>query len=149
MGVVLRLDINREKIIALGSTPGQPLHRWMTVTLAQIDARAKSYLSGEMVKVRTGNLRSSQFSRIEMVGETLTGVLENVASYAAAVHDGTQPHEIRARNVKVLTGWSFRGSPVFTPVVHHPGTTGRPFLRQAMTDVIQGGFGLISVPGAM
>lgn len=148
MASVLRLELDQAAIRGLVQT-GQPVHRWLAVTLANVDARAKMYLSGQMVNVRTGNLRSSQQSHIEIRGTAAVGVLENVASYARAVHDGTKPHDIRARNGKVLTGWVWRGQPVFTPVVHHPGTSARPWLLRAMTDVIRDQAGGLSFSTAI
>lgn len=147
-GLVFRVD--RAALIGLGQAPGSPIHRWMTITTIRVDDRAKQYLSGVMAKVRTGNLRSSQSSRVEVTAGRIVGVVENSASYAAAVHNGTAPHEIRPRSGnRVLTGWVFDGQPVFTPVVHHPGTKARPFLAQALADVIHSGVGEESVSGVL
>lgn len=57
--------------------------------------------------------------------------------YAAMVHDGTRPHEIRPRQAQVLR---FRvGSRwVYARVVHHPGTRARPFLDRALREETAG-----------
>lgn len=138
MASVLRFTVDRGQIAGLAS-PGQPIHRTWISLLARIDARAKQNLSGGMVKVRTGNLRSSQFSRIESAGMIVRGTLENRASYARYVHDGTRPHEISARNATVLRFPGHDGQPVFRAVVHHPGTRPRPFLLEAMIRELGGG----------
>lgn len=148
MSLVLHVDPN--SLVGLGTRAGAPIHAHFTATLLRIDRRAKEYVSGSMLKVRTGNLRSS-FSppRVIVTGGRIVGILENTASYAEALHNGSKPHEIRARNVKVLTGWTYQGSPVFTPVVHHPGTKAKPFMRQAMIDVVRGAVPPAAVSGAL
>jgi hypothetical protein len=55
--------------------------------------------------------------------------------YAKFVHDGTQPHVIRARNASVLA-FQVGGRKVFARSVRHPGTRPNPFLRTAADHVL-------------
>lgn len=145
--MTLRLEVDRAALIALGTTPSGPVYQHMTRVLTRVDARAKQLLSGPMVAVRTGNLRSSQAPpRIVVSGSSIKGVIENTASYAIFVHEGTRPHTIEPRRVKVLTGWTFNGAPVFAKKVNHPGTKARPWLRVSLSEVAGTG-GAISAVG--
>lgn len=60
------------------------------------------------------------------------------ANYARYVHEGTRPHVIRPRNARVLA-WPQPNPTNFARLVHHPGTTARPFLRNAADSVVRGG----------
>jgi hypothetical protein len=51
--------------------------------------------------------------------------------YASYVHEGTAPHEIRAKPGGVLAFPGAGGDTVFTRSVHHPGTQPQPFLSKA------------------
>lgn len=144
-------ELYRNRLTAL-SAPGGPVYRHMLGTLMRIDARAKYYLNGVMVGKRSGNLLSSQAAPtiLRLGNGNLLGILQNNASYAKAVHDGTVPHIIRAVNTKALKfqpsvpnfaagtggGRTATGQLVFRRSVNHPGTKPRPFLRTAMNDVI-------------
>lgn len=58
--------------------------------------------------------------------------------YAAAVHEGTEPHEITGRHGGLLV-FNVGGQKVFTKRVAHPGTKGDPFLRRALeTELARG-----------
>lgn len=89
------------------------------------------------VPVRTGNLgRAIGEDPQRMVGPfVVTGGVHANTDYAAAVHEGSRPHIIRARNGGFL---HFRagGREVFVRSVQHPGTKARPFLRNAGTYVV-------------
>lgn len=89
------------------------------------------------VPVRTGNLgRSITEDPLKFVGpfRVETGVTAN-APYAAAVHEGSRPHVIRARNAQFLH-FQVGGRDIFTREVHHPGVRARPFLRNAADRVV-------------
>lgn len=91
------------------------------------------------VPVRTGNLgRSIQEDPIVFSGpfRAISGVTAT-ANYAAAVHEGTRPHVIRARNAKALKFPGPDGRPIFRRSVNHPGTRPRPFLRNAAEQVVR------------
>jgi hypothetical protein len=90
------------------------------------------------VPVRTGFLgRSIQEDPLVFSGpfRVTTGVTAT-ANYAGAVHDGTRPHVIRARNGQYLK-FPGRNGPVFVRSVNHPGTRPRPFLRNAAEQVLR------------
>lgn len=57
-------------------------------------------------------------------------------AYAAAIHDGSRPHDIRPHDIRPSRRRALRfvrGSDfVFARVVRHPGTAPRPFLDQAL-----------------
>lgn len=68
--------------------------------------------------------------------EGLFWTVEAFAPYALFVHEGTKPHEIAAKNAKVLRFPSSGGMVTFAQKVNHPGTEGRPFLTDALTAVV-------------
>lgn len=84
--------------------------------------------------VKTGRLRSSIRWTLATDGRGAFARVGSDVSYAAAVHDGTAPHEIRPRNATVLRFPSTQaaGGFAFATVVHHPGTRAHPFLRDAL-----------------
>jgi hypothetical protein len=131
-----QIEVYRERIYALAQGPSGPIYTHVLALCMKIDARAKLYLSNDLVNVRTGNLRSSQAPPVlTNPGTRIIAVIQNNAAYAIYVHEGTRPHEIRPNQRKVLTGWQFEGAPVFAKRVHHPGTKARPFLRMAVVEV--------------
>lgn len=82
--------------------------------------------------VKTGNLgRSIREDELRFVGpfRVESGVTAH-ADYAAAVHEGSRPHVIRARNASVLA-FKWNGEQVFFRSVNHPGVKARPFLLNA------------------
>lgn len=89
------------------------------------------------VPVRTGNLgRSIREDPQVFTGPfRVTGGVTAHAEYAAAVHEGSRPHVIRARRAKALS-FIWHGERVFFRSVNHPGTRARPFLRNAARRVI-------------
>lgn len=137
MPAIAHTVMNREALLAVGA-PGGPVYNHWVMLMARIDMTAKRKLSNDMVNVRTGNLRSSQAAPVIIVrGNTIVGVAENTAAYAYYVHEGTRPHEIRPVRAKVLR-FTPRGAqaPIFRPLVNHPGTRARPWLRTAMEEVL-------------
>jgi hypothetical protein len=89
------------------------------------------------VPVRTGHLgRSIREDPQRFVGPfRVTGGVTAHARYAAAVHEGSRPHVIRARPGKALS-FMWHGERVFFRKVNHPGTRARPFLRNAAARVV-------------
>lgn len=87
---------------------------------------------------RSGLLRRS-ILRGPITGSFVAGSLRSDVSagglggvrYAPFVHDGTRAHDIHPRRRKSLRFVSGGGF-VFARRVHHPGTTARPFLREAV-----------------
>ena len=83
----------------------------------------------------TGRLRSSiraEPPRVFSLRGSVT--VGSDVEYAAAVNDGTRPHQIRPRRAQVLR-FNVGGRVVFARVVNHPGTRPRPFLDRALREV--------------
>jgi hypothetical protein len=127
-GVTARITIDEA---ALERESGAHLRRKHRSLTRRIANQARS-----TVPVRTGNLGRT-------IGEMpqvytpfhVSGGVEATADYAAAVHEGSRPHVIRARRADVLHFWS-HGREVFRKSVFHPGTRARPFLRNAGQRVV-------------
>jgi hypothetical protein len=134
----VHVTVERQRLLDVGKSPDGAVYRHWVTLMARVDALAKRKLSGEYVQVRTGNLRSSQRPpTVVMHGARIIGSAVNDASYAAAVHNGSKAHDVVARRKKVLTGWRYQGRTVFTPVSHIPAQRGRPWLRDALTEVLR------------
>lgn len=74
-----------------------------------------------------GNLRQS----IRSFPTSKTSAMVEVGvKYAEAVHEGTRPHVITAKNKKVLA--DRRAGIIFGRSVRHPGTRPNPFLQKAV-----------------
>lgn len=84
--------------------------------------------------VDSGRLRASGRMKFREAARGPTGTVEYPVKYAAAVHDGSRPHIIRAKKKKALA-FKWHGQTVIVKSVRHPGTTGRPFLRQAAEEI--------------
>ena len=88
-----------------------------------------------LAPVDTGRLRASgkiQYSGLFSFRPKATIIFD--VDYAAAVNDGTRPHEIRPRNAQALR-FRIGGRVVYARVVHHPGTRPNPFLDRALREV--------------
>jgi hypothetical protein len=80
--------------------------------------------------VDKGFLRGQHGMTVKTMRTKVKGTVINRAKYAAAVHDGSGPHIIRARKKKALR-FEVGGKVVFARSVRHPGTRGRPWLAKA------------------
>jgi hypothetical protein len=84
---------------------------------------------------QSGRLTGSIGGRVvTSTGGGAEGVIEATARHASFVEGGTPPHEIRAGRADVLR-WESGGSVRFARVVHHPGTSPRPFMEPAVLKV--------------
>lgn len=128
----ITVDIQTDRLMALGNSPAGPIYQFAVRTGAKVQTKAAQNLSGSMVKVRTGNLRSSLHSTTTVRGGLLVESVIADASYALAVHQGQEPHDIVPREARVLA-WAGVGGTQFATRVHHPGTQGRPFLTDALS----------------
>lgn len=90
--------------------------------------------SAILCPVDTGRLRASGRTAVRETARGPAGTVEYPVDYAASVHDGTKPHIIRARKKKALA-FEYQGRKVIVKSVRHPGTEGRPFLRQAAEEI--------------
>jgi len=92
----------------------------------------------DVVPVDTGRLKNSIVYNVE--GDTIT---VEMADYGLYVEFGTAPHIIKPKNKKALhwksgtPGSTGRGD-VFAKVVHHPGTTPQPFIRNTLHNKLPG-----------
>lgn len=126
--VSARIEINDAELERQSGTYLRRKHRSLTRRIAN-QARAD-------VPVRTGNLGRT-------IGELpqrytpyhVDGGVEATADYAAAVHEGSRPHYIRARRAQALH-FFWGGREMFRKSVWHPGTRSRPFLRNAGERVV-------------
>lgn len=96
---------------------GRPL-KWKALKASTLADRAAAGKSGKILQ-RTGHLARSI---TPFHSRTVAGVGTNVP-YAAAMNNGSKPHEIKAKKGKAL---KFGGR--FAKKVKHPGTVARPFL---------------------
>lgn len=110
---------------AFGKAPAQ-----MTKELNSAIQRIVFYIRGQAqrkVNVKTGILRSSAYTNFS----PLRGETGFRANYAAAVHDGSKAHIIKARGSGFLY-WKGAAHPV--KQVNHPGYKGNPFLKNAVDE---------------
>lgn len=124
-------NIQADRLMALGTSPAGPIYMHMVAGGARVETAAKRNASGAVVKVRTGNLRSSIHTEIHIRGTILVVAVNADAAYALPVHEGQKAHDIVPTRAKVLT-WQGAGGQMFAASVRHPGTKGRPFLRDAL-----------------
>lgn len=96
---------------------GRP-NRWKALKASTLAARAKAGKSGKILQA-SGKLAASI---TPFHSRTSAGVGTN-RPYAAAMNNGSRPHEIKPKNKKAL---AFGGG-VFKRV-KHPGTVPRPFM---------------------
>lgn len=100
--------------------------------LAPKPGQGKGYATGETAL------------NIKVDGPTIgrTGPEARVVSstdHAVFVHEGTPPHEIKARpRGKMIFFWRKTGRVVFKDKVFHPGTRANPFLVKALRAVLGG-----------
>lgn len=80
--------------------------------------------------VDTGFLRGQHNMSVQTLRTRVKGTVVNRAKYAAAVHDGSGPHIIRARRKQALK-FEIGGKVVLARSVRHPGTRPNPWLVNA------------------
>lgn len=115
-------DLNRviARLAGYSEDKVQGVKQVIVETAAQIESNAIT-----LAPVDQGNLKNSMFVAIRNSG--FTADISNSASYAPFVEWGSRPHQIKAKNAKVLTD----GTNFFGKVVNHPGTKAQPFLFPA------------------
>lgn len=96
-----------------------------------VDAAVAYARTHHAYKDRTGALTGSIVGDHGIRDETgATGYFEATAAHASYIEEGTQPHEIEARNAQALH-WIDEAGEHFRRKVHHPGTAAMPFLAPA------------------
>jgi phage gpG-like protein len=101
-----------------------------------VERAAKQNLSGRVLRVRTGRLRSSVTTAVSGSGTDLEGRVGTNVPYGAVHEFGARPHAIfplRARRLRFQTG----GRVVFSRRVQHPGAPPRPWLGPALQEQSQ------------
>lgn len=110
--------------------------RMATPVVTRVTRRILSR-SAILCPVDTGRLRAAGRMRVSIAALGPRGIVEYPVSYAAAVHDGSGPHVIRAKKKRALK-FQMDGRTVIVRSVRHPGTVGRPFLAKAAMNVAAG-----------
>lgn len=97
----------------------------------------ESKLSGQVLNVRSGNLRRSITYRISDDATSVTGITGTNSEYGHIHEYGgkTPPHIIRPKTAKALM-FQIGGQTVFAKEVHHPGSKMpmRSFLRSSLRE---------------
>lgn len=110
----------------------QQVKVWDSGARLAVQATAYSTLhyAQRTVAVDTGKTRASGKVRMRNSANIVSGTI-SFKGAAVWLEYGTGPHIIKPRTGRVL---KFRGrdGTVYTALVHHPGTSPRPFLRPAM-----------------
>lgn len=128
-------------LVALLQLPTGPVGRNVTAKAEAVAELARQNVRATF-RTRTGNLEGS-------IGvfpnETADGLEYEVgtdgAPYGLILELGGEPHEIRARNFRVLISEPGHPDPLNRPhrEVAHPGNPPKPWLRPALETVFTGG----------
>lgn len=129
-------QIQADRLMALGTSPAGPVYMHIASLGARVETKAKQNVSGSMVKVRTGNLRSSGHTVMQVRGTKLVNQVIFDAEYALAVHDGSKAHDVVPVGARVLA-WQSATGPAFAMRVHIPAQAGKPFLVDALAVINQ------------
>ncbi len=110
------------------------LERGMQKAVFHVARRAKLALSGQVLKVRTGRLRSSVTTRVLRRGSEIIGTVGTNVFYGR-IHELGRPgpwtiQAVRRRALAFTAG----GKRVIVRQVTHPGLKARPWLRPALTE---------------
>jgi len=129
---------DRELITRLSAMPDavqSGVARAVTRLALELEALVKRKLSGEVLRVRTGVLRSSVHNRVDRTSTGVTATVGTNVAYAR-VHEFGVPHswEIRPRAARALA-FEVGGRTVFAAHVTHPPLPERSFLRSALREM--------------
>ncbi|SCG15531.1 hypothetical protein GA0070610_1765 [Micromonospora echinofusca] len=134
-----RVDLFAGEMRQLLTGPVGPVLRFVRSVARRVRTRAVL-----KCPVDTGRLRSAHREEVGVGRGQVYGFVVNDVEYAAAVHGGTQPHQIRPRRPGGVLRFETGGQVVFTTLVNHPGTRAQPWLREAMEEVaVPAGFRLV------
>lgn len=125
-----RVEINRGAVRKLVHDPGGPVVQLLATVGVRVVVEASVNFSKH---TKTGRGISSLTWLLTGEPSVRCG---SYVYYMLYVHEGTEPHEIRPVNAQVLR-WVGPGGAVFARRVRHPGTTGDPYLVDAMRTVIR------------
>lgn len=135
--------VGADALIARLEAVPDKLHAALVTAIArsalQVQRRAMEKLGGPVLKVRTGNLRSS--INVQGPSDSASGIYASVGTKVvyAGVHEfggQTAPHVITPRNARVLA-FPLGGKTVFARRVNHPGSRmpERSFLRSSLREL--------------
>jgi HK97 gp10 family phage protein len=130
----MQIDIQEEGFIKLTSKlkkgTRESVARGITRVTQFMERETRRNIT-ESVYNRSVPWRRSGKARQSIVGQSvddMTGKVFVGVNYARFIEYGTRPHQIRAKNARVLAG----DGRVFGRVVNHPGSKAYPFWRPAV-----------------
>jgi hypothetical protein len=139
--VAYKLILDGARMAELLRSPTGPigLHVMERSTVVQFAAKEKAgrktgCLSDSIVKRWEESADPEVLMRVRIIADT-TPCSTNRESYALFVEEDTKPHEIAAKNAGALAfDWAAgpTGGMFFAQSVHHPGTTGKHFLKDSL-----------------
>jgi HK97 gp10 family phage protein len=127
------------RLKAIGPSVRRELTRTVTSDALKLEALVKAKLSGQVLKVVTGSLRASIFSRVNSESDAVTGQVASSGDVKyAAIHEfgGRTPARVIEAKGKALA-FMWQGKQVFFKRVNNPGATmpERSFLRSSLADM--------------
>lgn len=126
----LDIDLSGLRRAAREGQAQRVLSSHRAVEVAAVEGLAQSK-ARRRYKDRTGNL--TRLATAQGVQATPTGGFAEIrwpVPYAAAVDEGTKPHQIRPRR-RTFLRFDFGGPPIFARKVRHPGTRPTGFAGDA------------------
>jgi HK97 gp10 family phage protein len=141
---MINIDLqgDTQLIAKLEAMPGKlqtDLTKRITTLALQLQAAVKQKLSGQVLKVGSGNLRDSIGYDVVTAATAVTGTVfsDITVKYARIQEYGgtTRPHVIEPRAGGVLA-FQIGGKTVFARRVNHPGSKipARPFMRPTLAE---------------
>lgn len=133
---------DKQVIAKLDALPGRlhdALLKRVTALSLQMAATVKQKLSGQVLQVRSGNLRRSIQSAVANDPTQVSGrIFSDQSVRYGAIHEyggTTKPHVIEAKNGGVLA-FQAGGRMMFARRVNHPGSKipARPFMRPTLAE---------------
>lgn len=123
------------RLSAIGSRLPSGVARAVTQLTLELQRLVQQKLSGQVLHVRTGVLRSSINREVRQTGTEVIGTVGTNVSYAK-VHEFGVPHswEIRPRRARALA-FEVGGKTIFAMRVTHPPLPERSFLRSALREI--------------
>lgn len=134
---------DRELIARLDAMPGKlqaALIQKVSYLALKLEAKVKQKLSGDVLQVRSGDLRRSIANTVDSTANSVIGKVYSSGDVKyAAIHEfggQTKAHVIEAINGKALA-FMMGGKQIFVKRVNHPGSKipERSFLRSSLTDM--------------
>lgn len=140
-----RVTIDPRLVADFVRSPQGPVFRQMSIDGDRVKREAQRlvgvyrpipgdpFAARRMRKRRPGTLRDSIVKRITQVNGELTVLVGSDDPIALLHHEGTEPHEIRARRKPMLVYYSGRRRTIVrAKAVRHPGTAPNPYLVKAL-----------------